>query len=345
MSVKVTLQTSGHQFTVLEGESILDGALRAGINLPYSCRGGACGSCKGTVVQGEVDHAGSPEAALPLAERAAGKALFCTARPLTDLVIEGREIAGARDIQVKLLPARVQKLERLADDVMGLWLKLPASERLQFLAGQYIDILMKDGKRRSFSLANAPHDDEFLQLHIRYMKGGEFTEHVFNTMKEKEILRFQGPLGSFFLREDSDKPLIFLASGTGFAPIKGIYEHMRHSGIDRPVVLYWGARTRKDIYLFDLAASWQQENPAFSFIPVLSEALPADEWQGRTGLVHEAVLADFADLSGYEVYACGNPLMVDAAHRALIAERGLPETAFYSDAFYTSADATRKLGS
>lgn len=344
MSAKVTLQPSGHQFTVLEGDSILDGALRAGINLPYSCRGGACGSCKGRVLQGEVDHHGSPEAALSLAERAEGKALFCTARPLGDLVIEAREITAAGDIQVKLLPVRVQKLERLADDVMVLSLKLPANERLQFLAGQYIDILMKDGKRRSFSLANAPHDDEFLQLHVRYMKGGEFTEHVFNTMKEREILRFQGPLGSFFLREDSDKPLIFLASGTGFAPIKGIYEHMQHKGIDRPVVLYWGARSLKDIYLFDLAARWQQENPLFSFIPVLSEPLPADNWGGRTGLVHEAVVADFDDLSGYEVYACGNPLMVEAAHQAFITQRALPDSAFYSDAFYTSADATKKLG-
>lgn len=345
MSAKVTLQPSGHQFTVQDGDTILDGALRAGINLPYSCRGGACGACKGRVLQGEVDHNGLPEAALPLAERSEGRALFCTAKPLSDLVIEAREINGARDVEVKLLPARVQKLERLADDVMALSLKLPANERLQFLAGQYIDILMKDGKRRSFSLANAPHDDEFLQLHVRYMKGGEFTEHVFSTMKEREILRFQGPLGSFFLREDSDKPLIFLASGTGFAPIKGIYEHMLHSGIDRPVVFYWGARSRKDIYLFDLALSWQQQNPAFCFIPVLSEPLESDHWQGRTGLVHEAVVADFDDLSGYEVYACGNPLMVEAAHQALITQRRLPDSAFYSDAFYTSKDATKALGS
>lgn len=343
MSAKLTLQPSGHQFTVLEGDTILEGALRAGINLPYSCRGGACGACKGRVVAGEVNHNGSPETVLPETERTQGMALFCIAKPLGDLVLEVREINGARDVEVKLLPARVHKLERVVDDVMAISLKLPANERLQFLAGQYIDILMKDGKRRSFSLANAPHDDELLQLHVRYMKGGEFTEHVFGTMKEREIVRFQGPLGSFFLREDSDKPLVFLASGTGFAPIKGIYEHMRHAGIDRPVVFYWGARSLKDIYMFDLALSWQQQNPAFTFIPVLSEPLDSDAWQGRTGFVHEAVVADFDDLSGYEVYACGNPLMVEAAHTALIMQRGLPETSFYSDAFYTSKDATKAL--
>ncbi len=343
MSCKVTLQPSGHQFMLEADDTILDGALRAGVNLPYSCRGGACGACKGKVIEGEVDHNGSPEAALPHAERVLGMALFCTAKPKGDLVIEAREINAAKDIQIKLLPARVQKLERVADDVMVISFKLPASERLQFLAGQYIDILMKDGKRRSFSIANAPHDDEFLQLHVRYMPGGDFTHHVFNPMKERDIVRFQGPLGSFFLREDSDKPLIFLASGTGFAPIKAIYEHMQHQEIDRPVVLYWGARTKKDIYLFDLAVQWQQSNPNFTFIPVLSEALESDQWQGRTGLVHEAVIADFDDLSGYEIYACGNPLMVEAAHKALITERGALESAFYSDAFYTSADATKAL--
>ena len=337
MTAKVTLQPSGHQFEVESYETVLEAALRAGFTLPYSCRGGACGSCKGRVTAGDIDHNGTPMVTLPQAERDQGYALLCTAKPGSDVQIEVRELRGMGDIQIKLLPARVQKIERVADDVIVLFLKLPASERLQFVAGQYIDILMKDGKRRSFSLANAPHDDEFLQLHIRYMPGGEFTERVFNGMKEREILRFNGPLGTFTLRESSDKPIIMLASGTGFAPIKAIYEHMQHHGIDRPTVLYWGARSRKDIYLFDLAASWAGSNPNFTFIPVLSDALPEDQWQGRTGLVHEAVVADFPDLSGYEVYACGNPLMVEAAHKAFTSTAGLPDNAFFSDAFYTAA--------
>jgi CDP-4-dehydro-6-deoxyglucose reductase len=212
-------------------------------------------------------------------------------------------------------------------------LRLPASERLQFLAGQYIDILLKDGRRRSFSLANPPHDDELLELHIRNYPGGTFTEQVFGAMKEKDILRFEGPLGTFVLREDSDRPVIFLASGTGFAPVKGIIEHALHKGILRPMHLYWGCRTRDDLYLLELPRRWAGEHPGFRFTPVLSEPRESDRWSGRSGLVHRAVMEDYADLSRHQVYACGTPLMVEAAHRDFTRERGLPEDEFYSDAF------------
>jgi CDP-4-dehydro-6-deoxyglucose reductase len=319
-------------------ETVLEAALRQGVGLPYGCRDGACGACKGKVVEGTVEHGGHQEKALSAQEQAQGLALFCCSKPVGDsLTIEAREITGIGDIQIKTLPCRVEKIEKV-HDVAILKLKLPVSERLQFMAGQYIDILMKDGKKRSFSIGNAPHDDSFLELHIRHQPGGSFSEYVFTQMKEREIMRFKGPMGSFFLREESDKPIVFVASGTGFAPIKGIVEHAIHNNIQRPMVLYWGARTKADLYMHGLAASWEGQLPNFRYVPVLSEALPEDNWTGRTGFVHQAVLDDFADLSGHQVYACGAPVMVEAAHKSFIAERGLPEEEFFSDAFFLAKD-------
>ncbi|AXT48091.1 MULTISPECIES: CDP-6-deoxy-delta-3,4-glucoseen reductase [Chromobacterium] len=337
MTAQVKVLPSGHTFGVEPHETVLEAALRQGVGLPYGCRDGACGACKGKVVDGEVSQDGYQEKALTEAERAQGLALFCCARPQGDITIEAREVAGAGDIQIKTLPCRVEKIEKI-HDVAVLKLKLPVSERLQFKAGQYIDILMKDGKKRSFSIANAPHDDAFLELHIRHQPGGSFSDYVFSQMKEREIMRFKGPLGSFFLREDSDKPILFVASGTGFAPVKGIIEHAIHSGIQREMVFYWGARTKADLYMAELAGAWQAQNPNITFIPVLSDALPTDEWAGRTGFVHQAVLEDFENLSGYQVYACGAPLMVEAAHGSFTRERGLPEDEFFSDAFFLSKD-------
>jgi len=336
MPYQITIKPSDHHFIAQADETVLEAALREGFPLPYGCRNGACGTCKGKILLGTVDFGRHNEETLSDPEKQAGMALFCCARPLSELVIECREIGAIKDIKIKTLPCRVHKLERAAPDVMVLSLKLPTHERLQFLAGQYIDILMKDGKHRSFSLANAPHDDELLQLHVRNYPGGVFTEHVFTRMKEKDILRFEGPLGTFFLREDSDKPIIFVASGTGFAPVKGIVEHAFHAGIERQMVLYWGARTQADLYLAELAGNWQQEHDNFTFIPVLSEAKPADNWNGRTGLVHQAVLQDFDSLAGYQIYACGSPLMVEAAHRDFTRLRGLPEDEFFSDSFTAS---------
>ncbi|HMK14140.1 MAG TPA: CDP-6-deoxy-delta-3,4-glucoseen reductase [Burkholderiales bacterium] len=338
MSFQVTIKPSDHVFAVESSESVLEAALRQGFGLPYGCRNGACGTCKGKILEGKVDYGIYQESALSEAEKLAGAALFCQAKPQTDLVIEAREINAVKDIQIRKLPCRVQKMERPADDVMVLYLKLPANERLQFLAGQYIDILMKEGKRRSFSMANPPHDDECLQLHVRNIAGGAFTDYVFNKMKEREILRFEGPLGTFFLREDSDKPIIFVASGTGFAPIKGIIEHAFYKESRRGMSLYWGARKLSDLYMLQLPQQWQREHDNFKFIPVLSEALPEDRWQGRSGLVHQAVMDDFADLSNYQVYACGAPVMVEAARRDFAATRNLSMEEFYSDSFTFSND-------
>ncbi len=338
MSFQVTIKPSNHVFSVESSESVLEAALRQSFGLPYGCRNGACGTCKGKILEGKVDYGVYQESALSEAEKLAGMALFCQAKPQTDLVVEAREINAVKDIQIRKLPCRVQKMERPADDVMVLYLKLPANERLQFLAGQYIDILMKEGKRRSFSMANPPHDDESLQLHVRNIVGGAFTDYVFNKMKEREILRFEGPLGTFFLREDSDKPIIFVASGTGFAPIKGIIEHAFYKESRREMILYWGVRKLSDLYMLQLPQQWQRDHDNFKFIPVLSEALPEDRWQGRSGLVHQAVMDDFADLSGFHVYACGAPVMVEAARRDFAAMRNLSLEEFYSDSFTFSND-------
>lgn len=331
MAFQITIQPSGHSFPVEPHETILEAAIRHGYILPYSCHDGVCGVCKGKVLQGRVDYGKHQDSALADMEKAAGMALFCCAKPLSDLVIECREVNEIRDIPVRTLPCRVQSMQRPAPDVMVLSLQLPANERLQFMAGQYIDILLKDQKPRSFSLANAPHDDKFLELHIRNIAGGAFTKHVFETMKERDILRFKGPLGTFFLRDDSTKPIIFVASGTGFAPIKAMIEHALHIGMKRPMHFYWGARKLADLYLLEKTRLW--ESRGVKFTPVLSEALPEDAWQGRTGFVHRAVLDDYSDLSGHEVYACGSPVVVEAAQRNFTTQRGLPDESFFSDAF------------
>ena len=340
MPNQVTIQSSNHVFTVRADETILDAALREGYVISYGCRNGACGTCKGTVLAGNVDYGKYQESALSAAEKRLGMALFCQAKPRGDIVIQCREVGAIRDIQIKTLPCRVQKMQRVAADIMVLYLKLPASERLQFLAGQYVDVLMKDGSRRSVSMANAPHDDEFLQLHLRDY-GGPFSRHVFETMKERDILRFEGPLGTFFLREGGAKPVILLASGTGFAPIKALVEHAFHAGSTRQMVLYWGARVRADLYMNELPEQWAATHDNFKFVPVLSDALPADNWTGRAGFVHQAVMQDLPDMSGCQVYACGSPAMVEAAHRDFTSKCGLPEDEFFSDAFTPSTPAKR----
>jgi CDP-4-dehydro-6-deoxyglucose reductase, E3 len=340
MTYQVTIQPSGHQFSVKPNETLLGAALNAGFSLPYGCRNGACGACKGKVLAGSVDYGTHQDSALTHEDKLKGLALFCCAKATSDLTIEVKEVGAAKDIPIKTLPCRVERMEKLAEDVMALWLKLPSNERLQFLPGQYLDFLLKDGKRRSFSLANSPEEDSLLELHIRHVPGGQFTDHVFSAMKAKDIMRISGPYGSFFLRdgeESTAKPAIFLAGGTGFAPIKSILQHAFHHAVAREFVLYWGAKAQPDLYLASLPEQWQQEQKNFRFIPVLSEPRAEDHWSGRSGFVHQAVLDDHADLSAYEVYACGAPPMIAAAKRDFLA-RGLPEDAFFSDSFdYQSA--------
>ncbi|MBC7415761.1 MAG: CDP-6-deoxy-delta-3,4-glucoseen reductase [Herminiimonas sp.] len=338
MTFKVTVQPSGRVFDCEADDTVLAAALRAGVGLPYGCKNGACASCKGKLVSGSVVHGAHQVKALPAAEEEAGMALFCCARPQSDLVIAVREVLGVGDFPVRKMPSRVARMERLTDDVMVVWLQLPATEKMQYRAGQYIEFMLKDGKRRSYSMANAPHVDEQISLHIRHMPGGLFTDHVFNGMKERDILRFEGPLGTFFLREDSKKPMVLVASGTGFAPVKAIIEQAVHSKSERPMRLYWGGRRPSDLYMRDLCEEWARTIPGFRFVPVISDALPEDAWQGRTGFVHRAVMSDLPDLSGYQVYACGAPIVVDSARQDFETLCGLPADEFYADAFTSQAD-------
>ncbi|MFA7680480.1 MAG: CDP-6-deoxy-delta-3,4-glucoseen reductase [Pigmentiphaga sp.] len=346
MSHQVTVQSSGHQFTVEPGQTVLDAALGAGVLLPYSCKSGSCSSCKGRVVSGEVDRGHYQAQSLTEEEVAQGYALLCVTRPCTDLVLDVREVKGIADIPIKKLPCRVRDLTELAPDVRRVEFQLPASEKFRFAAGQYVDLLLKDGRRRSYSMVNAPHEDNGLVLHIRHMPGGVFTDQVFGVapaaLKIKDILRLEGPLGTFFLREDSNKPIILLASGTGFAPIRSMVEHMIHQGMSRPVHFYWGGRRPHDLYDDTTARGWASRHPDFHYVPVVSDALPEDGWQGRTGFVHAAVMEDFPDLSGHQVYACGAPVVVSSALRDFVQHCGLSEEEFFADSFTSEADEAKK---
>ncbi|MDX1698641.1 MAG: FAD-binding oxidoreductase, partial [Thiohalobacterales bacterium] len=274
--------------------------------------------------------------ALSEEDEAANRALFCQAMPHDDLEIIVREVDAARDIEVKTVPCRVEKLEHLAHDVVRVYLRLPATERMQFLAGQYIDVLIKDHDPRAFSIANAPHDDEFVELHIRFVEGGLFTDQVFHSMKEKAMWRIRGPLGTFFLREDSDRPAILIGGGTGFAPITGILEHAFRTGISKRLHLFWGVRARRDLYLDELPRAWEEEYANFSYTPVLSDPMAEDDWLGETGLVTDAVVSAYPDISGFDVYMSGPPPMVEAGHK-LFRQHGLDESRFFSDAFVYAA--------
>jgi CDP-4-dehydro-6-deoxyglucose reductase, E3 len=338
MTFQITVQPSGHHFDCEADETVLAAAIRAGIGLPYGCKNGACGSCKGKVIEGQVEHKAHQERALSEQEKTQGYSLFCCALPQGELVIEAREVSGSSEYPVRKMPTRVASVRKAAPDVAVITLQLPANEALAYRAGQYIEFLLKDGKRRAYSIANAPSFEGPLELHIRHLAGGVFTEHVFNTMKERDILRFEGPLGTFFLREESDKPIVLLASGTGFAPVKALVEHMIHLKSTRPVTLYWGGRRPQDLYMHELCEQWAATLPHFRYVPVISDALPEDQWQGRTGFVHAAVIQDIPDLSGYQVYACGAPVMVDAARRDYVDQCKLPADEFFADAFTTEAD-------
>jgi CDP-4-dehydro-6-deoxyglucose reductase len=341
MSFTVTLQPAGRTFTVERDEALLPAAIRQGIGLPYGCRDGACGSCKSRLVEGRVIHGAHQLKALSVAEEDAGLILTCCATPQTDCVVEARMVPGAGEHPVLKLPSRVLAMERAAPDVMVLRLQLPANQNLQYRAGQYVEFILRDGARRSYSMANAPHrlgSPPAIELHVRHMPGGRFTDHVFGAMKDKEILRMEGPFGSFFLREDSERPIILLASGTGFAPIKAVIEHMQMKGLTRPATLYWGGRRPQDLYMHRWCEEKQATMPNLRYVPVVSDALPEDAWAGRTGFVHRAVMQDFPDLSGHQVYACGAPVVVDSARRDFVAECGLDANEFYADSFTSEAD-------
>lgn len=335
---QVTVQPSGRSFQVDPGEAILAAAIRQGVGMPYGCKDGACGSCKCRKLEGTVRHGTHQEKALSPEEEANGYILTCCGVAQTDLVLESKQVTDESAFPIRKMPSRVSTLERKSHDVMVIKLQLPANDTFRYHAGQYVEFILRDGARRSYSMANAPSNGPHVELHVRHMPGGKFTDHVFMAMKEKEILRVEGPFGSFYLREDSDKPMILLASGTGFAPIKAIIEHMQFKGITRPATLYWGGRRPADLYLDEWVRTKLAEMPNLKYVPVISDALPEDDWTGRTGFVHRAVLEDFPDLSGHQVYACGAPIVVDSARAEYSAKARLPPEEFYADSFTSEAD-------
>ncbi|MFC2972824.1 CDP-6-deoxy-delta-3,4-glucoseen reductase [Azotobacter bryophylli] len=332
MKFHVDIQPSGQTFGLDAGRTILDGALAEGLMLRHSCRTGACGSCKGKIASGSVDHGESPLSVLPEAERAAGLALFCCARPTSDLVIDAPEVTALRGVTVQQMGVRVASIDRAGDDVAIVRLMLPPGSRFDYYAGQYAQVLLKDGSRRSYSMATRAAADGQIEWHIRRVPGGAFSGFVFDGLKPKTVLRLEGPFGSFYLRDGSG-PLVFLATGTGFAPIRALLEELRERAANRPVHLYWGGRRRQDLYRHDELFALQAELPWLQYTPVLSRPSAACDWQGATGHVQDRVLEDFASLKDAEVYACGSPAMIDAARRLFVAERQLEEGRFYADAF------------
>jgi CDP-4-dehydro-6-deoxyglucose reductase len=337
MTHRVTLEPTGHSYAVPDGQSILQAGLDAGFMMPYSCRAGVCRTCRGTIVEGRVDYGMVHATYLPDSDKAKGYALLCQAKPLSDVVVAVREVEG---VKPRTVPCRVERLDKPAPDVAVIGLRLPMNENFRFLAGQYIDILLKDGKRRSYSLATRPDPGGVtaLEIHVRHTPGGAFSDHVFSGLKTRDLLRFEGPLGSFYLRGDSDRPIVMVASGTGFAPIKAICEAALERNLveKRPMTLYWGCRARRDLYMLDVPARWQR--PGFRFVPMLSDPTPECQWTGRTGFVHRAVMEDFPDLSGAQVYACGAPAMVEAARRDFSVQCRLAAEEFFADSFLTEAD-------
>ncbi len=342
----VRIEPHGRVIRVRAGQPVLEAALAAGLNLPHSCKSGHCSSCRARLRTGEVSYPGVRPAGITAAEEEAGNILLCQARPKTDLVLEARLIAAAADVEIKTLPCRITRLTPLAPDVMQVWLRLPAVETLRFQPGQYLDVLLEGGRRRSFSIASPPHDSDLLELHVRRVPGGGFTERLFggagSSLTDGALLRIEGPVGQFIYRR-STSPLLMIAGGTGFAPLKSMLRHILEDGSDtgeRDIHLYWGARGPNDIYEESLALAWMRRYPRFHFTAVLSESNPTDAGEHRrVGWVHEAVLADHPDLAGFEVYAAGPPAMIEAI-RTSFPRHGLNPDRLYFDSFDYAPDQT-----
>jgi CDP-4-dehydro-6-deoxyglucose reductase len=335
---EVSIVASGKTFTVKEGESVLTAALRQGVMLPYSCKNGTCGSCKGIVQSGEVHYPFHPPLALERPDIAEGYALMCQAEPVEDLVISVREIEAVRDIQVRMLPARVIGKTLLAENVVRLRLKLPKAQRLQFLAGQYIDVLLTGGKRRAFSIASCPSLEDEIELHIRHVDGGDFTGFVFDELQERDILRLEGPQGNFFVRNDQpERPMIMVGGGTGFAPLKAMIENLLEQGDRREIHLYWGTRTSEEMYMDELPSSWAAEHEHIHYHRAISEPASPAIADCFEGFVHEAVISDFPELSAYDVYMSGPPAMIDAARQAFV-QCGIDEQRLFYDSFEFGLD-------
>ena len=330
--------SSGATFAVNEGESVLTAALRQGVMLPYSCKNGTCGSCKGVLESGEVHYPFHPPLALSREEIGDGCALLCQAEPIEDLEIRVREIEAVRDIHVRKMPARVIEKTLLTADVMRIKIKLPDAQRLQFLAGQYLEILLTGGKRRAFSIASSPQSEDIIELHIRHVEGGGFTGWVFDELKERDILRLEAPLGTFFIRNDqTDRPMILMAGGTGFAPLKSMIEDLLAHHDKRPLHLFWGVRNSTELYMHEQAQQWAEQNDHIQYTSAFSEPGNAETAGGFNGFVHEAVLHQYPDLTGFDIYMSGPPAMIDTG-RAAFLDAGAEQRRIFFDSFEFGLD-------
>ena len=341
---RVTLIPTGQGFPVDPGENVLAAALRAGLNLPHSRKGGHCASCRARIVSGTIEYPGELPAGITADEARQGYALLCQAQAVGDLQVETREIRPAPDVEVKSLPCRIERMDLLADDVMSVQLRLPAVEELHFRPGQYLDVMLADGRRRSFSIASAPSDGRLIELHVRRASGTGFTGQLFSVMSAGTLLRIEGPLGQFWLRAESPRPPLMVGGGTGYAPLRAMLRQLIAAGDRRPVTLYWGGRSAADLYEDGWLRGLEASRKGFSYRPVLSDP-PAEDARAevhRRGLVHEAVLADHPDLSGFDVYASGPPAMIEAI-RTSFAAHGLPREQLFFDSFDYAPDTLARM--
>ena len=343
--MRISLFKSNIGFSAAPEQSVLDAALDASLNLPHSCKGGNCGSCRARLLKGEIYYPNGPPLGLSEAEAADGFVLLCQARARSDLTIETRGITTPDEARIKRLPARIERAVALSHDVMGLYIKLPVAEEFRFEAGQYIDIMLPGGRRRSFSIASPPHDSRVLELHVRRVAGGEFSAPLFDERVRNSLLTIEGPLGQFTYRAGA-APMLLVGGGTGLAPLLSIVRHVTANGIERNMTLYWGVRGERDLYAHaQIEGLVEQAGRSFGgrarlrYVPVLSE--PSPEWQGSRGFVHEAVLEDIEDLGKYDVYAAGPPAMI-AAVRHEFGARGVAANRLYFDSFDYAPDTSAR---
>lgn len=333
-NVKITLLPAGRVFQARGDEPVLTAALREHLNLPHSCKSGSCGTCRVRVIRGGLAYPRGRPLGISTEEEAAGHALICQAHALEDLVIEIREIRHVTDVEIRELPCRIERMKQLAPDVMGLWLRLPAIEKFTWQCGQYVDVMLPGERRRSFSLANPPHDAALLELHVRRAPGGIFSEQLFTTLAEGALLRIEGPLGQFIYRP-GDRPLLLIGGGTGFAPLKAMIREVLETEARRSIMLFWGARTVADLYEDAWLRALAARHARFRYISVLSEETAGAPHE--SGLVHEAVLRKVAGLAGYDIYAAGPPVMIDAVRARLPAQGADPERIYFDSFDYAPA--------
>jgi CDP-4-dehydro-6-deoxyglucose reductase, E3 len=347
--MRITIAKSNVGFEATQGQSVLEAALNAGLNLPHSCKGGNCGSCRARLMRGQIQYPNGPPLGLSETEAAEGFVLLCQARARSDLSIETLAVTTPEQALIKRLPARIERALPLSHDVMGLYLRLPAAEEFLFQAGQYIDIMLGGGRRRSFSIASPPHDSRLLELHVRRVEGGEFSAPLFDDERKSALLSTEGPLGQFVYRPGV-APMLLIGGGTGIAPLLSILRHVIETGLERDMTLYWGVRARRDLYahavLEDLVARAAAvrageggRGVSLSYVPVLSE--PEHEWQGARGWVHEAVLKDIGDPKKYDVYAAGPPAMIAAVRREF-GLRGADSSRLFFDSFDYAPDTLER---